>query len=172
MIASPLSEISNTAALIAAGELPRTLSTNGRADEVGKLTQSFMTDYLKETARVANSIAGGDLRVELKPQSERDVLGNTLAAMVQSLRRNATELAEGANVLASSASEILATTTQVASGATQTATAISETTTTVEEVKQTGHLSSQNANTLLTAPRRRRKLRGREEKPWRLRSRG
>ena len=32
------------------------------ADEVGELTQSFghMTDYLKETARVANSIAGGE----------------------------------------------------------------------------------------------------------------
>jgi len=147
MIASPLTEISKTAALIAAGELPMALSTNGRADEVGKLTQSFghMTDYLKETARVANSIAGGDLRVALKPQSERDVLGNTLAAMVESLRRNTNELAEGANVLASSASEILATTTQVASGAAQTATAISETTTTVEEVKQTGHLSSQKA---------------------------
>ena len=64
VIASPLKDISNTAALIASGQLPMTLSTNGRADEVGQLRQTFsrMTDYLKETAKVADSIAGGDLR--------------------------------------------------------------------------------------------------------------
>jgi methyl-accepting chemotaxis protein len=151
VIASPLKDISNTAALIASGQLPMTLSTNGRADEVGQLRQTFsrMTDYLKETAKVADSIAGGDLRVSVKPQSDKDVLGNAFATMVQSLRHTTTELAEGANVLASSASEILAATTQVATVTAETATAISETTTTVEEVKQTGHISSQKAKNVL-----------------------
>jgi methyl-accepting chemotaxis protein len=151
VIASPLRDISNTAALIASGQLPMTFSTNSRADEVGQLTQTFsrMTDYLKETAKVADSIAGGDLRVSVKPLSEKDVLGNAFATMVQNLRQTTTELAEGANVLASSASEILVATTQLASSAAETATAISETTTTVEEVKQTGHLSSQKAKNVL-----------------------
>jgi methyl-accepting chemotaxis protein len=151
VIANPLKEISNTAALIASGQLPMTLSTNGRADEVGQLTQTFsrMTDYLKETAKVADSIAGGDLRVSVRPQSDKDLLGNALATMVQSLRRTTTELAEGAHVLAASASEILAATTQVATTTAETATAIGETTTTVEEVKQTGHLSSQKAKNVL-----------------------
>jgi methyl-accepting chemotaxis protein len=151
VIANPLRDISNTAALIASGQLPMTLYANGRTDEVGQLTQTFsrMTDYLKETAKVADSIAGGNLRVSVKPQSDKDVLGNAFATMVQSLRRTTTELAEGANVVASSASEILAATTQVATVTAETATAISETTTTVEEVKQTGHLSSQKAKTVL-----------------------
>ena len=151
VIATPLRDISNTAALIASGQLPTTFSTNGRADEVGRLTQTFgrMTDYLKETAKVADSIAGGDLRVSVKPQSDKDVLGKAFATMVQSLRQTTTELAEGANVLASSASEILVATTQLASSAAETASAISETTTTVEEVKQTGHLSSQKAKNVL-----------------------
>jgi methyl-accepting chemotaxis protein len=151
VIANPLRDISNTAALIASGQLPMTLYANGRADEVGQLTQTFsrMTDYLKENAKVADSIAGGNLRVSVKPQSDKDVLGNAFATMVQSLRRTTTELAEGANVVASSASEILAATTQVATVTAETATAISETTTTVEEVKQTGHLSSQKAKTVL-----------------------
>ena len=151
VIATPLRDISNTAALIASGQLPTTFSTNGRADEVGRLTQTFgrMTDYLKETAKVADSIAGGDLRVSVKPQSDKDVLGKAFATMVQSLRQTTRELAEGANVLASSASEILVATTQLASSAAETASAISETTTTVEEVKQTGHLSSQKAKNVL-----------------------
>src|SRR5258706_8079734 len=150
-IASPLKNISNIATLIASGQLPMTFSTNGRADEVGQLSQTFgrMTDYLKETAKVADSIAGGDLRIVVKPQSDKDVLGNAFATMVQNLRRTTTELADGANVLASSASEILVATTQLASSSVETATAISETTTTVEEVKQTGHLSSQKAKNVL-----------------------
>jgi methyl-accepting chemotaxis protein len=112
-------------------------------------SQTGLTEYLKETARVADSIAGGDLRVSVKPQSDKDVLGNAFAMMVQRLRRTTTEFAEGANVLASSASEILVATTQVASGVAETATAISETTTTVEEVRQTGHISSQKAKNVL-----------------------
>ncbi len=112
-------------------------------------SQTRLTEYLKETAKVADSIAGGDLRVSVKPQSDKDALGNAFAMMAQKLRRPTTEFAEGANVLASSAGEILVARTQVASGAAETATAISETTTTVEEVKQTGHLSSQKAKNVL-----------------------
>jgi methyl-accepting chemotaxis protein len=91
VIASPLRDISNTAALIASGQLPMTFSTNGRADEVGKLTQTFsrMTDYLKETAKVADSIAGGDFRVTVKPQSEKDLLGNAFSRMTDYLKETA-----------------------------------------------------------------------------------
>ncbi|HTF92850.1 MAG TPA: methyl-accepting chemotaxis protein, partial [Verrucomicrobiae bacterium] len=127
------------------------LSMNGRTDEVGQLAQTFsrMTDYLKETAKVADSIAGGNLRIVVKPQSDKDVLGNAFATMVQSLRKTTTEIAEGGNVLASCASEILVAATQLASSSAETETAISETTTTVEEVKQTGHLSRQKAKNVV-----------------------
>jgi methyl-accepting chemotaxis protein len=77
------------------------------------------------------------------PQSEKDVMGNALAVMVEYLRAQTLAIQEGVNVLASSSAEILASTSQVASGAAETATAVNETTATVEEVKQTSQLASQ-----------------------------
>jgi len=143
----PLNEISQAAAQIASGDLTIQLASNHRADEVGVLTQSFhrMTEYMRETANAAETIANGDLKVKVKVRSDKDTLGNTLNTMIENLRKSTAEIAEGANVLASSSSEILAAMTQVASGAAETATAISETSTTVEEVKQTAQLSSQKA---------------------------
>jgi methyl-accepting chemotaxis protein len=147
IIANPMKDISNMATQIAGGDLSGNLVTNNRADEVGNLAQSFsqMTHYLKETAKVANSIAAGDLRVRVTPMSDRDVLGNAFTTMVENLRRTTTELTEGVNVLASSTNEILAMTSQVGSGAAETSTAVSETSTTVEEVKQAAQVSSQKA---------------------------
>ncbi len=149
-IAKPLGEISDVAKKITTGDLNVHVSANGRGDEVGVLAQSFsgIAQQLQEMANVAGQIAASDLRAQVKPQSEKDLLGNAFATMVDNLRRTMSELAEGVNILASSASEILASTTQVASSAAETSTAIAQTTTTVEEVKQTALISSQKAKSV------------------------
>lgn len=146
-IARPLNDISNAAATIATGDLSVDLSDDSRGDEVGSLSRAFarMIANLRETAAAAQAIAAGDLRARIAPKSERDVLGNAFATMVDNLRSTTGEIAEAVNVLAVSASQILASTTQVAAGAAQTGTAIAQTTTTVEEVKQTALVSSQKA---------------------------
>ncbi len=146
-ISRPLNEISDVAEKIAAGDLSSEVVTDKRGDEVGRLTRSFfgMNGSLREMADVARRIAASDLRVQVKPQSDKDILGNAFLTMVDNLRRSTAELSEGVNVLASSASEILAATSQVASGAAETGTAIAQTTSTVEEVKQTALVSSQKA---------------------------
>lgn len=146
-ISRPLNDIANIAETISKGDLGVNIAEDGRTDEVGSLSRAFarMLRNLRDTAGAAQSIAAGDLRAKITPQSERDVLGNAFATMVDNLRRTTGELSEAVNVLAISASEILASTTQVASGAAQTGTAIAQTTTTVEEVKQTALVSSQKA---------------------------
>jgi methyl-accepting chemotaxis protein len=146
-IVGPLREVSAAAQKIALGDLSVRLISNGRRDEVGDLAKTFaeMTDSLGQMARVAGQISAGDLTVEVKPKSDKDILGKAFASMRESLRRVTREIQESISVLASSAQQIVATTTQVASAATETATAVSETTTTVEEVKQTAQLSSQKA---------------------------
>jgi methyl-accepting chemotaxis protein len=146
-IAVPLQEITRAAEKISTGEL----SFNGRAkerkDEIGALDRAFdrMTQSLLGVAGMAKRIAGGDLTVKVTTQSDKDVLGNALAAMLEGLRKVNGEIREGVQVVGSSASEILAATTQVAAGAAQTATAVAETMTTVEEVKQTAELASRKA---------------------------
>ncbi len=146
-IVVPLKAITAASVRIAAGDLPQEFTSGGRQDEVGVLARAFaaMTRSLREMAGVAGQIAAGNLRAQVKPQSERDVLGNAFATMVAKLRRTISELTEGVGVLGSAAGEIVATTAQVASGAAETATAVTETTTTVEEVKKTAQLSSEKA---------------------------
>ena len=146
-IAKPLMEISGTAERIAAGELDFNLSSSTRGDEVGLLIQMFrrMAENIKGYAMMTRKIAAGDLSGTVTPQSEKDVMGNALAAMVVSLRKLTSEIVAGVNVLAASSSEIMASTNQVATGATETAAAVSETTSTVEEVKQTSQVASTKA---------------------------
>lgn len=146
-ISRPLNELAGIAQTISTGDLNVNLAQDNRTDEVGSLSRAFarMIGTLRDTAAAAQSIAAGDLRAKITPQSERDVLGNAFATMVDNLRRTLGELLEAVSVLAVSASEILASTTQVASGAAETGTAIAQTTTTVEEVKQTALVSSQKA---------------------------
>ena len=152
-IAGPLQNIAKRATQIAAGEIVVQAVGRPRSDEIGFLEEKFnqMAASLQEKAGMAQQIAKGDLRVEVKLQSEKDALGSAFATMVANLREMNREIGEGVNVLAASASEILAGTTQVAAGATETAAAMSETATTVEEVKQTATLASQKAKLVAEA---------------------
>ncbi len=148
-IAVPLGQLSIAAQKIASGDLSASFvsNSNSRRDELGVLAATFteMTNSLGQTARVAEQISDGDLTVEVKPRSDKDVLGKAFAVMVEKLRRVTGEMQESIGILSSSAQQIVATTTQVASAATETATAVAETTTTVEEVKQTAQLATQKA---------------------------
>jgi methyl-accepting chemotaxis protein len=147
-IAAPLGEVSAAAQKIASGDLSvGVMISNGRRDEVGVLAATFteMASSLGQMARVAEQISDGDLTVDVKPKSDKDVLGKAFAVMVEKLRRVTGEMQESIGILSSSAQQIVATTTQVAAAATETATAVAETTTTVEEVKQTAQLSTQKA---------------------------
>lgn len=146
-IAVPLRQITLAAEKISIGELSFNGQAKARSDEIGALDRAFdrMTQSLLGVAGMAKKIAEGDLTVKVTTQSEKDILGNSLAAMVEGLRKINREIREGVQVLGASASEILAATTQVAAGAGQTATAVAETTTTVEEVKQTAELANRKA---------------------------
>jgi methyl-accepting chemotaxis protein len=139
--------MTGAATQIASGDLTLRVGFTDRTDEVGALARAFaaMTSNLQSMANLAKQIAEGNLSVKAVPQSERDVLGNAFAMMVEKLRELTRQLREGAAVLASSATQIVSTVTEVASGSAETAAAVSETTTTVEEVKQTAQMASDKA---------------------------
>jgi methyl-accepting chemotaxis protein len=146
-IAEPLREIVRGATQIAAGDLSVQLTASDRVDEVGVLQRAFtlMARGLQEMAAVATRIADGDISGKVTPHSERDVLGNAFAVMIERLRSITQELNSGINVLVSAAAEILAATEQMASSSAETVTAVSQTSSTVEEVKQTTQMASQKA---------------------------
>ena len=149
-ITKPLRQITNTAELIANGDLSGNIAFPRRGDEVGVLMRAFsnMTKYLRDMIETTEQIASGNLTTVVKPKSGSDALGNSISKMIETNREQIKGILNGVNVIASTSSEILASTTQIASGSAETATAISETTTTVEEVRQAAQLSSQKANNL------------------------
>jgi len=81
---------------ISRGELTHTITVNS-TDEMGEMAASFtrMIDYLQGMARVADEISDGNLTVHVDPVSSADVLGVSLATMVQNLTRIIGRVNEG-----------------------------------------------------------------------------
>jgi methyl-accepting chemotaxis protein len=147
IIAIPIKKLSIIAEKISLGELTAIDEDTKRKDEVGVLINSFnlMQEYLHLKTEQANSIAEGDLTIEVKPISDDDTMGVAFTVMINNLRKQIEEITEGVNVLSSSSSEIMTMVSQLASSSAETATSVSETSSTVEEVKQTTEVSNQKA---------------------------
>ncbi|MBI4350571.1 MAG: HAMP domain-containing protein [Elusimicrobia bacterium] len=146
-IVGPLAAIAAAAEAISKGEMAVELPSAAREDEVGALAKSFsrMSAYLRAMTEAAEQIGGRDFRTEIKPVSEKDLLGNAFSAMTANLRGMTRDIQNATQVLASSTGQMAASTTETASTVAEIATAVSQTTATVEEVKQTAQLSSQKS---------------------------
>jgi len=75
---------------VAMGDLDRRISVRSN-DEIKDLVDALnrMTANLRETAKVAGTIAQGDLSVEAKPLSDKDALGLAMQRMIGNLRATA-----------------------------------------------------------------------------------
>ncbi len=98
------------------------------------LTFNNMVLYLREMAGLSESIAGGDLSVQINPRSTRDTLGTAfremtlgLRSMVKNVRDSASQVASGSNQVASASDESAKISVQAAS-------AIDEVTSTMHEM--------------------------------------
>lgn len=98
-ISRGLLRIAEMANAVAIGDLERRIevkANNEIKDVIDRV--NAMTANLRETARMADKIAEGDLSVAPKPLSDKDVLGQSLERMVNGLRESARlagKIAEG-----------------------------------------------------------------------------
>ncbi|PTS81731.1 MULTISPECIES: HAMP domain-containing methyl-accepting chemotaxis protein [unclassified Caulobacter] len=98
-ISRGLSQIDGLARAVALGDLDQRVSVRSN-DEISDLLRSInaMIANLRSTAEVADRVAEGDLSVEVKPASDKDVMGISLRQMVLNLRgtaRVAEQIADG-----------------------------------------------------------------------------
>ncbi len=107
-----------------------------RKDEVGELARTFsaMVTYLREMAAISESIAGGDLAVEVHPRSERDTLGNAFAKMVRGLRALVSSVRDSAAQVASGSNQVAGASDESAKISLNAASAIDEVTSTMHEM--------------------------------------
>ncbi len=96
-------EVGAAAKAISRGDIDQRVTVRSR-DELGEMAQDFdsMVEYLHSTVEIAETIAAGNLDIEISPRSERDALGNSLVEMTGSLCRLA---AENERLLAASREE-------------------------------------------------------------------
>src|SRR5574341_703494 len=135
IIAVPLTVMASAARKISTGDLNVEIEVKAR-DEVGVLAGSFkeMTAYLRGMARTAEEVAEGDLRGEVTPKSEKDVLGNAFHKMIAGLRGIIVDVRAGADQMASASAQIASTSEQAARNNEAAATGVEETTSTMHEM--------------------------------------
>jgi diguanylate cyclase (GGDEF)-like protein len=81
-------DVAAAAKAISQGDIDQRVVARSR-DELGEMAVDFdsMIDYLRSTVGIAETIAAGNLEVEVRPRSDRDALGKALLGMTGSLRR-------------------------------------------------------------------------------------
>ncbi len=153
-VTAPLRQVVEVADRIAQGDLSHGLALERqveqggrRKDEIGVLQGAFarMSATLLNVANSLERIAQGDLTMEVRPISERDVMGKALQTMTLNLRELANRTRDAVTVLASSVGQISASTAQLSASSSETASAVTQTTATVAEVRQTAQLSNEKA---------------------------
>jgi methyl-accepting chemotaxis protein len=135
-ITEPLTNLMKVAGQIGnTGDLEHTIDVK-REDEIGELARTFakMVVYLKEMASVSESIAGGDLTVEVKPRSVHDTLGNAFARMVDGLAGLVKSVRDASSQVASASNQVAGASDDSAKIGLQASSAIDEVTSTMHEM--------------------------------------
>ncbi len=117
-IAAPMVRLTAAAQQVARGDVDVNLNIRGK-DEIGVMSAAFddMVDYIQEMAHVADRLADGDLRVEVKPRSGKDRLGNAFANMVNGLRAAIGDVARNAVRLTAAVDELRRAATEASAAA-------------------------------------------------------
>jgi len=135
-ITQPLTNLMNVARTIGnSGDLEHNIDVS-RQDELGELARSFakMVIYLKEMAGVSESIAEGDLTVEVKPRSTHDTLGNAFSRMVEGLAGLVRSVRDASSQVASASNQVAGASDDSAKIGLQASSAIDEVTSTMHEM--------------------------------------
>lgn len=99
LIVIPLRSLTDVSNQVAVGQSNVTLTCTTRTDEIGVLANAFEKTlaYFKEATHVANTLANGDLTIQVRPKSDHDTLGLALQKMVHNLRNIVRQLMEDAH---------------------------------------------------------------------------
>ncbi len=145
-IFKPLHQVQVKLEAAAAGDVNQEVAT-ARNDEIGQLLRSIgnLIEYIRGFASSSQRIAAGDLRVEVSPRGEHDVLATSFNRMSSNLTGIVRELADHSGRLVSTASQIAASAEQLSRGAGDQSGEVNRVSTAVEQMTAAIVESSQNA---------------------------
>jgi methyl-accepting chemotaxis protein len=116
-------------------------------DEIGQMVEALngMVKNLQATAGIAGRISQGDLSVQVRLLSEKDILGQSLAKMVENLSQMVGEVTLASARVATGSEELSATAQQLSQGASEQSASAEETTSAMEEMTASIQQNADNA---------------------------
>jgi len=146
-IVRPLSGLTSGMKELAGGNFGVDLTGLDRNDEVGDLVKSAssMVANLNVMAKIADTIANGDLTINAKPLSDKDTLGLALERMVAKLRAVVTDTLTASQNMSAGSQELSASAEQLSQGATEQASASEEASASMEEMAANVKQNAENA---------------------------
>jgi methyl-accepting chemotaxis protein len=145
-IVRPLNEAVAAMGRLAQGDLSAEVQARG-ADETGRMLAGMqeMIRSLRHMTRVAESIAAGDMTMQVVARSDNDTLGRAFSTMVQKLSGMIGEVRAGASALSSAASQVSATSQSLSQGTSSQAASVEETSATLEQLGSTITQNAENS---------------------------
>jgi len=134
------------------GDLTVDFSHTG-GDEIAHLSRAFqrVMEYFGEMAKVAENIAQGNLKVEVKPRSDKDIFALSFQEMVYNLRNLIQEIHSGAVKVTDASKSFTSVTDQSTQTMSQLANSVSQISKAATQVSQAGQVSSTSAQQTLSS---------------------
>ncbi|WP_448663887.1 methyl-accepting chemotaxis protein [Sphingomonas sp. CJ20] len=131
---------------VAIGDLEQDVAVTSN-DEIKDLvdTVNRMTVNLRASAKLADTIAGGDLTVDHRPLSDKDMLGHALVQMVERLRGVVGDATAASNNVSAGSQELSASAEQMSQGSTEQAAATEQASASMEEMSANIKQNADNA---------------------------
>lgn len=146
-ISRPINEMVDAADKLAIGDVEVNVEAKTK-DEVGSLAQSFekMIENISAQAHAVEKVATGDLTVELKVKSDKDILGKKLNEMLENNNELLGNINAAAEQVANGAKQISDSSVQLSQGSAEQASTVEELTSSLEQVSTQTKQNAQNAN--------------------------
>ncbi|HWT98364.1 MAG TPA: methyl-accepting chemotaxis protein, partial [Terriglobales bacterium] len=131
---------------VSIGDLDQNIAVNSN-DEIKDLVTALnsMTANLRATAEVADSIASGDLTVDIHRLSDKDTLGIALERMLEKLRGVVSEALSAADNVSAGSQELSSSAEELSQGATEQASSAEEASSSMEEMASNIKQNAENA---------------------------
>jgi len=131
---------------VAAGDIEEDVVASS-TDEIGQLLTAMgrMIEAERTAARIAASLAEGDLTVQVVPRSDKDEMFKAFRDMVEKLRDVVHEVQTGAENVAAGSEQMSASSESLSQGSTEQASAVEESSAAMEEMASSISQNADNA---------------------------
>lgn len=147
-ISAPINSLVEAANTLAEGNVNVKLESSTTDDEIGALTQAFLTMAAnnKEQAIQVRKITSGDLTIDVQPKSKKALVDNSLKEMVDTNNVIFAEMIASAEQVAVAAKQIADGSQALSQGTTEQASAIEELSESISKIAAKTKLNAENAN--------------------------